>query len=271
MQLLLLFTVFPAYLVGHFFIKYDPGPPEPKKALEAAIGFGVLSVVLALIVSAAVSVLFTQDIEQIPASINATFILPIFIYASVEEFVKFIPLAIFVYKKSYFNENTDGIIYFAFVGLTFGAIESFLYAIGGGEFGVVVAIMRLVMGFFFHAAMTSYVGYYLARAKVMHVSMTRMYMALFFACIMHTLYNIGAFSTGDYPAMIFLSAFVAISMNVLMFWHFYKASEADVALGFRRPAPVIQTIQQVPSVVSRQPQAQQQAPQVPQQPHLPQQ
>lgn len=254
MELLLLLTVFPAYMIGRFFVRYDPGPAEPRSALKLAVAFGLLSIVLALVLSTIVSLVFSIDIELLAPAVSADFIVPILIFATIEEVVKFVPLALYVYKRNYFNEYTDGIIYFAFVGLTFGAIESFLYAVVGGSFGFFVALLRLSLGFFFHAATTSLVGYYLARKKIRGGGMAPVVIAFFVACIAHTLYNVGAFAVYQYPITIFLSAATAIVMNVIMFWLYYRASEADIALGFRRGVTLQTqtTIQYQQSVVTTQ-------------------
>ncbi len=236
MEVLLALTLLPAWAVGMFFLRYDPGPPEPKSELRNAFLFGLLSIVLALLFSAALSFVFDQAgvIEQNPNRMF-DFILAIFGYASIEEVVKFIPLALYVYHRPFFNENTDGIIYFSFVGLTFGGIESLLYALTSGSAGIFVAIFRLVLGFFFHAALTSFVGYFLAHAKVSKQGMYKVLLALIFACLMHTLYNYGAYMVTRNTSAIFISAAVGLMMNAIMFWFYYLAGEEDKRLGLAGP------------------------------------
>jgi len=60
MDLLFLLTIVPAYLVGSFFIRNDPGPEEPQSAIRTALIFGLSSIVLALIFSFAFNLLITS-------------------------------------------------------------------------------------------------------------------------------------------------------------------------------------------------------------------
>lgn len=245
MDILVALTILPAWMVGHFFIKYDPGPIEPKKELKNAIGFGVFAMVLTIImgyffsVATGIAGIVEGDYRQM-----GDFIIGIAGHASIEEFAKFVPLALYVYKRPFFNEETDGIIYFAVVGLTFGGIESLLYALVSGGAGIVVALLRLVLGLFLHAALTSFVGYFLAKMRIEGRGVVWVVLAFLVACLMHTLYNIGAYMFEQRPELIFLSAFVGLLMNSAMFVLYYLAGERDVQLGLAGPQHQIVHAQQ---------------------------
>lgn len=248
MDLLFLMTIVPAYLVGSFFIKHDAGPEEPKKGIHAALGFGIASIVLALVFSFLFNLLISGDILARVSSADSETPLPLFvdvlIFATIEEFVKFIPLAIYILKKDFFNEVTDGIIYFAIVGLTFGAIESFLYGFTAGEFGVIVAIMRLALGLFFHGALTSIAGYYLAKAKVTSRGLPLAFVALIGVSLAHTAYNYFVYSSQNDPIFIFGAAAVALVANAMMFWLYFVALKKDIQLGLAGPQYLAQRQQQ---------------------------
>lgn len=267
MQLLILLSTYPAYLVGAFFIKHDPGPPEPKKELRNAFFFGVLSIAIALVVSLAITYGVTGDwrsgIADVAIDSAMPFVMAIAIFAFLEEIAKFVPIAIYLIKKPFFNEHTDGIIYFATVGLTFGAIENFLYGFGAGESGAGLVLARLVIGLFFHGALTSIAGYIYARAHVRHQSLWAPVLGLIGVSLIHTAYNFFAYSLQDNSSLIFGIAGIAIAVNTAMFWMFFVASENDMKMGLAGPQF------QQPQVTTLQPQQQVQQPQPPLQ-HPPQ-
>lgn len=262
MQLLILLSIFPAYLVGSFFIKHDPGPIEPKKEIRHALFFGVLSVAIALAISFVLAAVLTGDWQSSTGDIALEAALPFVVvvglFAFLEEIAKFVPIAVYLSKKPFFNENTDGIIYFATVGLTFGAIENFLYGFGAGEAGAGLVLARLIIGLFFHGALTSIAGYIYARAHVRKQGVFMPIVGLLFVSIVHTLYNFFAYSLQDNAMLIFGVAGIAIAVNAAMFWLYFAASENDVRMGLAGPQ-----YQQPPMP---QPQPAQQPPQQPMNP-----
>jgi RsiW-degrading membrane proteinase PrsW (M82 family) len=239
MDLLFLFTIVPAYLVGSFFIKHDPGPEEPRSAITSAIWFGVVAIILALILSFGFEFLISGNFLDRVSGAESETPLPLFldvlIFATIEEFVKFIPIAVYLLKKDYFNEITDGIIYFAIVGLTFGAIESFLYGFTAGDAGFVVALMRLALGLFFHGALTGVVGYYFAKSKVTNTGLPVAIGALLAVSLVHAAYNFFVFSVQADPIFIFGAAAMALGANAAMFWLYFVAIKKDIALGIAGP------------------------------------
>ncbi len=247
-QLLFLMTIAPAYMVASFFIKHDPGPEEPRSAISSAIWFGVASIVLALIFSLLFTLLISGDILARVSSADSDTPLPlivdVLIFATIEEFVKFIPLAVYIMKKDFFNEITDGIIYFSIVGLTFGAIESLLYGLTAGEAGLVVAIVRLALGLFFHGALTGVVGYQLAKAKVTNRGLPVVFVMLAIVSLAHTGYNYFIYNAQNEPFMIFGAAIIALAANAAMFWMYFVATKRDLALGLAGPQYAAQKQQQ---------------------------
>jgi RsiW-degrading membrane proteinase PrsW (M82 family) len=235
MDILFLLTIVPAYMAGAFFVKHDPGPEEPKKALQNAIKFGVLAIALALGLSFLFEFLINGDALKRISGVDSGTSLPLFvdvlIFATIEEFVKFIPLAAYILRKDYFNEHTDGIIYFSIVGLTFGGVESLLYGLNSGDAGFAVVVVRLVLGLFFHGALTSIVGYFLISAKLKDHSMFTVVGALVSVSLVHTFYNYFIYSTSDNPMFIFGAAACALGANSLMFWLYYVGTKQDIAIG----------------------------------------
>ena len=119
-----------AWGLAYYLLEKDKGEREPKTALWAAFGFGALSLIPTFILE----IIFVPD-DALSAttapSMGVTFYSAAMV-GVIEELCKFLPLAFFIYHKRYFNEHTDGIIYFALAGLGFGLPDNFMYTLQYG-------------------------------------------------------------------------------------------------------------------------------------------
>src|SRR5437764_769397 len=115
MLLFILLLVFIAISVSlaWFLLANDRGQREPVVALWLAAGFGVMGAAMAGILEG----------RLIPAgNLSATasqgvLLTTAMLVGIIEEGCKFGPLALLLWRKPYFNEHTDGVIYFALAGL----------------------------------------------------------------------------------------------------------------------------------------------------------
>ncbi len=224
----LLLTVVPAWYVGRFFISRDPYPYEPKRDIRFAVFFGLVSIVMTLILSFLLEMQMGGSVLQLNGDgVTVKFLTSVLGFAAIEEIAKFLPLALYIYPRNSFNELSDGIIYFSLVGLTFGGLESLAYALGTPGEEITVAAVRMVLGFFFHAALTSFVGYFLASHKLYKTSWLKVLLALGAAILIHSIYNFGAFSWATYKWAIIGTAATGAGMNALMFWLYLFSSQSD--------------------------------------------
>ncbi len=225
-MILLTFILFAVvvYLFIIFIIKRDRGHKEPIGALFAAMGFGILAVILASILneifipSEVFESIGTNDAQHIPA---ATLLASMIGVGFIEETLKCIPLALFIYKKRYFDELTDGIIYFGIVGLTFGIIEDILYSL---EFGGGVGLFRILISPYLHVSFTILFGMFLIQRKLLKRSWAIVVVGYLAAVLAHGFFNffplIGGFG--------FLMAFaITISLNVSLFVFFRRSQLQD--------------------------------------------
>lgn len=219
----LVFIGFAAFLAWYL-IAHDHGEKEPIGALWAAFGFGFLGAVLAGFLEAVV--IPKQYAASGPQGISGGLIVAALGIGIIEEACKFVPLALFLYRKRYFNEHTDGVIYFALAGLGFGVPENILYTL---QFGVHTGITRLVFTPFFHAAVTGMVGYYLAKKKLQNRSIWIVVAALGAAAFLHGLYDFGAFSGS--PLFLVLSLMITLTMTAMLFVLYMRAGENDQQAG----------------------------------------
>ncbi len=239
-----LFVLSSVFLVWYL-LAHDHGPKEPKSGLLAAVGFGVLAVMAA---AWAEYVFMRMDPSETTVPI-VLFGLAMLV-GIIEELSKFGPLALFIRNKPYFNEHTDGIIYFGIVGLTFGLLENIVYAVVYSkslEGGQLTGITRLFVLLFFHAATTGIVGYYYAKAKIQKQSIIKPLIALFIFATIHGVYDfMFFFSASSYSAssgeiddnkavliiLAIVSGFIISALlNTFLFLYYRRAQQWDASIG----------------------------------------
>lgn len=217
------------YLFILFIVKADRGSKEPVGALFGAMGFGILAVIAAgtlneiFVPAEVLDQLGSEDAGNVS---NATLLKAALIVGVIEESVKALPLAFFIYKKRYFNELTDGIIYFGIVGLTFGIIEDFSYSLMyGGEVGV----MRVITSPYLHAGFCAIFGMYFVQKKLLNKSWLVVLFGYAVAVLAHAIFDFAAFTAG--PVSLLVLLIITIVVNVSLFVFFKKAKRLDEARG----------------------------------------
>lgn len=217
------------YLFILFIVKADRGSKEPIGALFAAMGFGILAVIAASILND----IFvpTEVLDQIGSQdagsvSNGTLLGAALTVGVIEESVKALPIAFFLYKKRYFNELTDGIIYFGIVGLTFGVIEDFSYSL---DFGGGVGIMRVITSPYLHAGFCAIFGMYFVQKKLLQKSWLIVLFGYLAAILAHAIFDFAAFTAG--PVSIIVLLIITVAVNTLLFVFFKKAKRLDEARG----------------------------------------
>lgn len=224
MLIYLLIVVFIALAVGlvSFMLKNDKGEKEPVTDLWLAAGLGLA----AAISSALIEKLFIPLNNLKVGAPLQTMLVSFVAVAIIEETLKFLPLALFIYPKKYFNEHTDGVIYFAIAGLGFGLPENILYTL---QYGSKAGIGRLIMTPIFHAALTGMVGYYLVKAKLAKKNPLSIWPVFLLAIGIHALYDFGLSSGTNLFAFISITITLALSAN--FFNLFFRAKDRDEDMG----------------------------------------
>jgi RsiW-degrading membrane proteinase PrsW (M82 family) len=207
-------------LLVWYLLKHDHGRSLPVASLWLAFGFGILANILAGFLELR---LFPKEFWLSPHSISMGLDLLFFLgIGFLEESVKFVPLALYIYRKPYFKEHTDGVIYFAICGLTFGLGENILYTM---SFGVKVGIARLILTPFLHAAATSILGYYLVSMKINSRNRKKFILACLIIPVIHGLYDFGLFS--DKLQLTILSLMLTLLLSLGLFLYFMSANDLD--------------------------------------------
>lgn len=220
---ILLYMGLAVFLVWYL-VSRDRGQKEPPVALWVAAMYGLLAVVLAYFINS-----LSLGQADIAANLSAVPALDTWFYAMrigfTEEILKFLPLAVYLYGREYFNEHTDGVIYFAIVGLAFGLLEDILYLVQSGD----NSIIRVIFGGFFHAATTALVGFYLARKKIQSKSIWLPILALIAASLIHALYDFLLFRGGI--VLVVAALVIVVLVNVGLFITYQLAKEFDQSIG----------------------------------------
>ncbi len=218
-----------AILLVWYILSKDRGEKEPTSALWAAVGFGLLGLVVAGIIEAVLLPVSLVTVKNLSGNELVTVSLAI---GAIEEVCKFLPLALYIYKKTYFNEYNDGVLYFAIAGLGFGVPENILYTLDGG---VGTGVLRLIMTPFFHAATTAFVGYFLIRMKLRRGSVTSVLGALAAMITVHAAYDYGLLS--GKLRLIGMAFGLTLGLNLLLVLLVSRARSNDERLALQRPQP----------------------------------
>lgn len=220
--ILILFFAGLAAGLAWFLLANDHGQKEPVGMLWVALFLGVLGGLAASYLES-----WMVDSKNIlPGSAPSAMLIAMMTIGMVEEACKFIPLALVIYNKKYFNEHTDGIIYFALAGLGFGLPENILYTI---QYGTQTGLARMVLTPLFHAAITAIIGYFLISAKLNHKSVATVIPVLLAAMGLHGLYDFGL-SSGS-TLLIALSVLTTFILSALLFVLYVRATEKDQDMG----------------------------------------
>lgn len=220
MLLILSLFVLGALWLARWFIRHDKGELEPRRALWGSFCMGVVAMIVAGILE---SIFIQHDITNPDLFFSTrTLFIDFMLVGIIEEAVKFLPLLVWLWRKPYFTERTDGVIYFALGGLGFGFAENILYTLADGAG---TGIGRLIIVSFFHAALTGAAGYFVARAKAKGLPIWSTLLPLAVVMVLHGLYDFGLAS--GTPMFVLGALSISLYMTIGMFTLFGRAARVD--------------------------------------------
>ncbi|HUB93367.1 MAG TPA: PrsW family glutamic-type intramembrane protease [Verrucomicrobiae bacterium] len=220
-------------LLVWYLLRHDHGRRLPVGPLWGAFGFGILALVIAFILEV---IVIPNKVSTAPLSTSiSTRLFSALGVGVIEETCKFLPLALFLFRKPYFREHTDGVIYFAICGLTFGLFENIEYTL---SMGAGAGIYRLFLTPFFHAAATSTLGFYLASYKVDRQTRPKLILACILIPLIHGMYDFGLLSAN--LVLLTVSLMLTVLLTMALFLYFTHANDLDRATLAAVPVPVVQ-------------------------------
>lgn len=201
----------------HFIIKKCEDQTKKKYIIVFFIGF------VSMFVAALIELLF------IPKGWNSniysvkTFIGHLEV-GFIEEAVKFLPCALFVYNKKYFNRYTDGVALFITAGLGAAFLEDIFYFVITKNSTVLLLRYTLI---FFHPACTATIGYCLINKKLQQKqSYSNVIVAWIIVSIIHGVSDSLEASVG-HKELQSLGVVIAYSMVIYFFVLISKSRNAD--------------------------------------------
>ena len=206
-----------------YLVKNERGPKKPVIGLLAASLFGVFSLIIGIIIeSFAVTISDTAPL-RLGDALHVGII---------EEAAKFLPLALFIRRKPYFDEVTDGIIYFGIVGMSFGFFENAGYTL---MYGVSAGIARLILTPLFHTATTAIIGYFFARWKLKLAPLKSVILAFTAIVLLHAAYDY--FLSGEHALLVLISLVITFGLDIYFFVFYNRAVGEDRKLGLSLYGP----------------------------------
>ncbi len=203
-----------------FLLVKDQGKKEPVTALWIVAGLGLIGVVAAVFLEH--YLIPAKYLSLVAGSPLPDVFLATLGVGAIEECCKFLPSAFFLYKRKFFRDHVDGVIFFAIAGLAFGIPENILYT---AQFGAKTGLVRIFMDPIFHATTTAMVGYFLGKSKVDGKPLYKSGLALLAAIMLHAMYDFGLFSRNIFLVMI--SVIITGVLAASLFLFFMRAKELD--------------------------------------------
>ncbi|MFN3840151.1 MAG: PrsW family intramembrane metalloprotease [Cyclobacteriaceae bacterium] len=173
----------PGIAIAIYMYIHDKHEPEPVWLLALSFFYGILSLGLNLAIALPVDRLIPINEKDLTAQAFHAFA----VVAFLEELSKFVFIRGVLYRNKNFNEPLDGIVYAVMVGMGFATAENVIYVWHGGGG---TAIIRMFSAIPAHALFAVLMGYWLGKAKFMHVNQKRLsLLALLTATFFHGIYD----------------------------------------------------------------------------------
>ncbi len=212
-----------AGLLVWYFVRGDRGSREPARGLVAATFCGLIALVLATIAYGFVAVPSPENTEiftSFGVAWSAGWKIGL-----IEETAKLLPILIYIYRRPFFNEHTDGVIYFGLTGLVFGTVENILYVGFSGA-----GLVRIFFLPFFHATTTAIIGYGIARYRLKNSSIALPIMLYGLMVGAHALYDASAFYSSHQPIYLIPILVLSAASTIGVFIIYYFAHRHDKGL-----------------------------------------
>ncbi len=163
MQLLIIISILPVFLIGLYIYKKSKDK-ENSKLLFKLLGGGVGSCFLVLILSIILEYFFPfLKLDENSFKLSSLFVQVFVGIALVEEFCKWLVSYTMTYNDPNFDELYDMLLYCTFVALGFAGLENLMYVFSNG---LVTGLLRGISSVPAHASFGIIMGYYLGLSKI---------------------------------------------------------------------------------------------------------
>ncbi len=212
--LLYLAAIAPAFIIAGIIFFLDKHERENYQPLLLTFGLGMLSAIPALGLQILASKLGFDPMENLWFLLLDVFI----VVALSEELVKFIMLMVYPYRRPFFNEPMDGIVYAIMVSMGFAVVENVMYAYNHGIETVIVRAFTAVPA---HAIFAVFMGYFVGLSKFHPASKWRLIgFGFFLAVMVHGIYDF--FILQRYYDWLMAFGLVTIIVGIYLSWLLIK-------------------------------------------------
>ena len=208
---LLALAIAPGFAICLFIYFKDKYKREPLGLLMFSFFMGALSIIPALIIELA----FTKPVNRLMGEgILYTAVFSYIIVALSEEGSKFLALRFVPYRRKYFDDPFDGIVYAVMVGMGFATLENIGYVL---QHGMGTGILRMFLSVPAHGTFAVLMGYYIGLAKFDQARRKKyMLLAVLWPVIFHGTFDFFLFVGNNwlYFAGALVSFIVAIKLSL---------------------------------------------------------
>ncbi|MEK9200729.1 MAG: PrsW family glutamic-type intramembrane protease, partial [Patescibacteria group bacterium] len=192
----LLAGLLPALLWLWFWIKEDNLHPEPKSLIAISFIAGCMSVLLAVVLEGfAKEIISDQNYRYLA-------------WATIEEVVKFLAVAIIALRSKYLDEPIDAMIYCITVALGFAAVENGLFIFksldtNGVVDSIVTGNFRFIGATLVHIVSSASIGFMIGLSfyKGAFMKVISIIIGIILASTLHTSFNLAIINTTDTSAL----------------------------------------------------------------------
>jgi len=205
--------IVPPLLWLWFWLKEDALKPEPR------------GLILLAFLSGMVAVAFSIPLEQAAQTLFKDSLLVVFLWAFIEEFMKFLGVYLVAFKSKFFDEPIDAMIYLITAALGFAALENSLYLMssiveGGVFLGALNAHLRFLGATLLHVVSSGAIGiaiafsFYRPRRRAEYLTM-----GVAAATALHALFNLFIIEAQDVlqTLIVFSYYWLVVIVLILLF------------------------------------------------------
>ncbi len=202
--------ILPALFWLWFWLKEDKVHPEPKKIIFEAFYLGMIAVIIAIFLE---KLTYDSILQYSP--------LLFFIWAVIEETLKYFAAFIAGIRTKYFDEPIDVVMYMISSALGFSALENVLFIYNSLNTADMTTIpLRFIGASLLHVACSALIGFGIGfgvgKSKIVRIFY--LFTGLSFSFALHTIFNYSIMEAGQkYLFNIFLLLWVVIVCILILF------------------------------------------------------
>jgi RsiW-degrading membrane proteinase PrsW (M82 family) len=217
--LLLALAILPGILICLFIYRMDKYEKESPVHLYLTFSLGMLITVPVLELEEWTYYSKLDVTNEIWLALLSSFV----IVALSEELIKFAALLLYPFRRPFFNEPIDGIVYAVMIAMGFATLENILYAF---RFGIETIILRAFTAVPAHASFAVMMGYFAGRAKF-HPGRRLRYLltALGLPVVVHGIYDF--FILQEAYDWLILVAIPILALSIYFAWRMIRLQQED--------------------------------------------